>query len=128
MSKVEKETIINYKFESKMKDVGTFEIPRLKLRRRSPRLDAGLVTTKSALTGGLPPITRGEQVLIDAIATLTVYMEPVNEKGESDPKISSNWVDDILDQDIVFDLFNKWMDYQNSFYVTEDKNAPPAQA
>lgn len=120
-AKIEREKIINFKHESKMKDVGTFT-KRLKIKRRSPRLDTAFVTTKAALTGGLAPLTRGEMLLIDAIATLNVYIEPVTDKGESllDKGLEEGWVDDILDQEIIFAIHKEWIDYQNSFYPPEE--------
>lgn len=119
MAKIERETLLHFTHESKMKDVGTYK-RSFRIFRRNPKLDMQFVTTKSALTGGIAPLTRAEMLLVDTIAALTVYFEPVDDKGNkvSDP----NWIEEILDQDILFGLHEKWLDYQASFYPAEGKS------
>jgi hypothetical protein len=123
-AKIEREKILNFSFESKAQGMGTYK-KMFKMMRRSPRLDAAFITTKAALTGGLVPLTRGEMQLIDTIATLNVYFEPVNTKGESTNE--DGWVDEIMDQDILFALHKEWVDYQNSFYPPEPKESTGGQ-
>ena len=129
MSKIELHKIIHFDFDSQARDVGKYT-KKLKILRRSPRFDAAFITTKAGLTGGLTPLTRGEMLLIDAIATLHVYIIPVNNKGEDLPIEDSardGWVDKIVDQDVLFALHKEWIDYQNSFYPEPAKEVAPVE-
>ena len=112
MAKIEREKIINFQFKSEMPDVGTYE-QTLRLKRRTPRLDAAFITTKSILCGGMPPVTKSEMLLLDTMASLSVYIEPLDKSGKV---IENDWMDDILDQEILFAIHNEWVKYQNSFY------------
>ena len=105
--------IINFSFKSEAKDIGNFS-KNLKILRRKPQLDTAYITTKAALTGGLAPLARHEIMLLDSIATLNVYVKPVDDHGNELDE--PGWVDDILDQEIIFAIQGKWIDYQNSFY------------
>lgn len=129
-AKIEREKIIQFKFESQAKDVGVYT-KRLKIMRRTPRLDSAFITTKAALTGGLIPLTRGEMLVIDAIATLNVYVDVVNEQGKSLTQAGGpeeGWVDNILDQDVLFAIHKEWADYQNSFYPEAPKTEGNSEA
>jgi len=111
--KVEREKIIHFKYQSKAKDVGSYE-QSFVIKRRCPKLDLQFISTKAALTGGLTPITRSEMSIVDTIATLTVYFEQVDKHGKRSE--SAEWIDDIVDPDILFALHKEWLDYQLSFY------------
>lgn len=111
-AKIIREKIITFKFDSKVVDQGKYE-QVFRIRRRSPRLDTAFITTKSILCGGSAPVTRGEMLLLDTIATLTVYVEPLDKNGKV---IEGEWMDDILDQEILFAIHKEWADFQNSFY------------
>lgn len=130
MSKIEQSKILHYSFDSKARGVGTYK-KDFKILRRRPSLDTAFITTKAALTGGLTPLTRGEMLLVDAIATLNVYLIPIDKNGRDLPEDHperDGWVDDILDQAIIFDLHAKWIDYQNSFYPeAEVSDGPEAE-
>lgn len=126
-AKIEREKLILFGHQSKMPDVGKFT-KRLILKRRTPRLDTAFITTKAALTGGLTPLTRGEMLLVDTIATLNVYVEPADQNGK--PIQEDSWIDNILDQEILFAIHDKWSEYQESFYPKteekDDKKSEPA--
>jgi hypothetical protein len=111
--KIEREMLLDYTFQSRMPDVGEYK-RKFKLLRKRPKLDTAFVATKSALLGGQIPANRGDELLIDAISTLSVYFEPVDDSGV--PSKERDWVDNILDQEIIFDLYKKFIDYQESFY------------
>lgn len=111
--RVDREKIINFSFKSQMPDVGEYK-GAFRIFRKTPRLDAAVVTTKAALTGGITPLTRGEMQFIDTLAVLTVYFEPVDHMGRKIEK--PDWIDDILDQEILYALHREWLDFQNSFY------------
>lgn len=115
--KVEREKIIDYSYQSRMPDIGLYK-KKFKLKRKSPKLDTAFVATKAALMGGNIPTSRGDALLVDAIATLSVYFEPLDDKGVE--TFDNNWVDDLLDQEIMFDLYKKFMAYQDSFYPTPE--------
>ena len=96
-----------------MSDVGEYACD-FRIFRKTPRLDAAVITTKAALTGGITPLTRGEMMFIDTLATLTVFFEPIDRSGRKIEK--PDWIDDILDQEILYALHREWLDFQNSFY------------
>lgn len=116
-AKVEREKIVQFKFESKMPDVGTYK-QTFRFKRKRNSLDASVITVKAALTGGIPPINKGEANFIDTIAHLQVYVEPINERGD---KIEGDWIDEIFDQEILFAIFKDWLMYQDSFYPPEQR-------
>jgi len=112
-AKIEREKVLYFSHTSDMPDVGKYEKSFL-VKRRTPGLDAQFITTKAALTGGLTPLTRGEMQLVDTLATLNVYFQPIDSKGK--PISDEDWIDDIFDNEILFALHRQWVEYQNSFY------------
>lgn len=113
-TKIEREKIIQFKFDSKMLDWGNPYQQKFRLKRRTPGLDMRVVATKAILTGGQPPLSRGEMFLTDVIGTLSVYIEPLDLNGKTVE--GTEWIDDILDQDCLFAIHREWLDFQNSFY------------
>lgn len=123
MSKIERSKIINYEFKSEMSDIGVYR-KRLKLLRKRPSLQSAFTANKTALCGGIPPVTKFEMLMIDAMATVNVFCIPVDDQGNEYPvdhKERSGWMDDILDDEILLDLREKWIEYQNSFYPEPKK-------
>lgn len=119
MAKIETEKVLHFQFHSKMHDVGIFKKSFI-LKRATPKLDTNFIRTKAALVGGEMPVTQGERLLIDAMAVLWTYFIPINDKGA--PTGEENWIDDILDREIILALQQEYLDYQESFYQKKDAN------
>ena len=125
MAKIEREKVIQVKFTSKMTDVGEYSQAFL-MKRKTVSLDVQVINAKSMLAQGLSPIARGESQFVDTIATISVYCVPLDKFGK--PETTGDWVDDILDQEILWQIHGKWLDYQKSFYppIEEKKDEPAA--
>jgi len=121
---------ISFTFDSKVRDVGTYR-GGFRLLRRTARRATLVVTTKSALTNGLPPVTPGDRQLVDTIATLTVLVQKIKSNGQ--PETDAGWVDEILDFEILYALHEKYLEWEDSLMSTAIKeggadaqNASPA--
>lgn len=113
MGNIETQKPFHFKFHSSAIDIGEFK-KTLMFYRKRPRLDTALINTKSVLAGGLPPLTNADAIFLDAIATLTVYMDPIDDQGAVVK--NAGWIDLIYDNEILLALYNEWLIYQNSFY------------
>lgn len=111
--KFEKYKDIQFKFSSKMKGVDEYS-KKFRIYRRTPRLSTQIISTKSGLTGGLKPISRTEELLIDTIGTLSVLADPLDGLGQ--PTGDASWIDEVMDNEILFALYSEVIAYQNSFY------------
>lgn len=102
---------ISFTFDSKVRDVGTYR-SAFRLLRRTARRATMVVTTKSALTSGLTPVTPSDRQLVDTIATLTILVQKIDAQGK--PQADAGWIDDILDFEVLYSLHEKYLEWEDS--------------
>lgn len=105
---------ISFVFDSKVRDVGAFR-SGFRLLRRTARRATMVVTTKSALTSGLTPVTPGDRQLVDTIATLTILVQKIDANGKMQQ--DAGWIDDILDFEILYALHEKFLEWEDSLMI-----------
>lgn len=116
MAKVEREKIIDFEFESGMRDVGVFKA-KLVLKRRTAQLVTDIKYAKAKMLGGQRAASGGDELHFEVMATLANAVEPTPNPTPLNP---SGWVNEILDPAIWYAIFGQWQDYQDSFSAGPD--------
>ena len=111
MAKVERETTIEFEYESTMRDVGKVRM-KLRLLRRTAALVTDIELSKARMLGGQRAASGKGDMHFEVMATLANGVEPVPNPNPTNP---AAWVDDIMDPDIWYAIYARWRDYQDSF-------------
>src|SRR5689334_16851214 len=107
--KPETEKVIPFEFESEYSDIGTFK-GTFCFKRLTNQIRMNAIRLKAELLGGQPPASRVDEMKVEAIAFLTHAVIPVPDRP--------GWLNEFpmtFDENIVYGIFNKLMDYNNSF-------------
>jgi hypothetical protein len=115
MSKVERETTIDFEYPSQMRDVGLFKA-KLKLKRRTASLATEIKLAKARMLGGMAASPE-DRLHFDCMATLANGVEPVPNPTPLDP---TAWINELLDPAIWYAIYDRWQEYQASFSETAD--------
>jgi len=108
---------ISYDYHSEYSDVGVFKA-RLRLYRWTLALELQVDSNYSAATGGVKIPREYNDQLIYASSCIIARIKKIDHFG----KISDDekWIAEIVDPNIIFDLFLKLMEYDNSFKVKKE--------
>jgi hypothetical protein len=108
---------INYEYKSELTDVGVYKT-RLRLYRWTMGLELQADANYSAATGGLRNPREYNDNLIYASANISARVKPIDQFGKlvEDPK----WISDIVDPNIIFDIFLKLIEFDNSFRAKKE--------
>lgn len=124
MAKVERETVVDFDFPSSMPDVGHYR-SKLTLRRKTAQLVTEIKLSKARMLGGQRAANGADDLHFEVMATLANGVEPT---PNPNPHNSAAWVDDILDPDIWYAIYDRWQEYQASFSVAKAQDAAGSQA
>lgn len=123
MAQVEREKVVPFEFNSRMNDVGKISMTLL-LKRRTASLVTEIKLARAKMLGGLPPADDADNLHFDVMATLANGVEPV---PNPTPMNRAGWFNEILDPACWYAIYDRWLDYQNSFSeapVAADPQAP----
>lgn len=109
---IERETVINFEHESEMPDIGLYR-QAFRVKRKTSELIRDVANAKVDLAGGRVIVDPGDRFLLEVQANLSILCEPVLQPGE---KKDDEWLDNMVDPALQIALYNKVVEYQNSFY------------
>jgi hypothetical protein len=125
MPVVERSKEIVFEFKSKIRDIGNYRRV-FKMFRLTPGLQIEITRVKSRLMGGEMPVRNTDALHLEMVAYISVLCEPVWAKSE---KQNENWLDDefLNDVGMLRELYEKIVEYNNSFYVEDSGNEATSQ-
>ena len=108
---------INYEYNSEYSDVGVFKT-RLRLYRWTMALELQAASNYSAVTGGVKIPREYNDGLIFSSANISARVRKIDEFGKLSD--DSRWVVEIVEPNIIFDLYLKLVEFDNSFRVKKE--------
>lgn len=107
---------IPYEYKSKYKDQGIYR-NKFRLLRKTARMELEIVNAKSGLTAGISPGAINDIMFVSACAHCQVLVKELGSDGKPNGR---QWAEEIIDRDIIVDLANKCLEFQDSFLEVTD--------
>lgn len=108
---------INYEYQSDYTDIGTYR-QRLRLYRWTMGLELQAASNYSAATGGTKVPREYNDQMVYAATQISARVRPIDQYGKLVD--DTRWISDLVDPNIVFDIFLKLMEYDNSFRAKKE--------
>jgi hypothetical protein len=123
---IERHREIPFEFKSKIRDIGNYRRV-FKIYRTTPGLQTEISRVKSNLMGGTTPVKSTDAFHLEMVAYISVLCEPIWAKHEVKDE---NWLDNEFLNDVAMlrSLYDKIVEYNNSFYVEEPENEATSKA